>query len=96
MTVARIEIDFVLKDGEDLETLLFQVGDLIVPVLDPHGPDEECSRWVSVEAYEFTEEDYDVSFVPDEEDDDDEDMGEVLTCSIKGLPQNFRANSEFN
>lgn len=85
MTVARIEIDFTIEPGELLEAFLEYIGDMVIAVLDPHEEGEECTRWVSIEAYEMEEEEYEIDTAALEE-----------IEHFLAIPDNQRDNSEYN
>lgn len=84
MTIGRITIDFTLHEDEDLEAFLEFFGDIAVDVLDPHEEGEECVRWVSIEAYQVTDEDYPIDV-------DIEEIEEFLD-----RPADLRDNAENN
>lgn len=67
MSVARIQIDFGMLPGEKLAEILGAIGDMVMPFLDPHEDHEPCVRWVQIEAFQFAEGEYNVSFSPEEE-----------------------------
>ena len=85
MAIARIQIDFGILDGEKLEDFLEFFGDFAIDVLDPHEPDEDCVRWVAIEATLVDESEYVVGFTPEE----DEELN-------MGVPDLFRMNAENN
>lgn len=85
MTIARIEIDFTLNEGEDLEAFLEYIGDFVVGVLDPHNDTDECARWVSIEAWEMEEDEYQIDTTAIQE------IEEFLE-----IPDNQRDHSEYN
>lgn len=84
MTIARIQIDFHIHEGEDLEAFLEYFGDHALAVLDPHEDGDECVRWVSVEAYQCEEDDYPIDIDADEIED------------FLALPDDLRDNAEYN
>lgn len=85
MSIARIQIDFGMLEGEQLQDVLLQLGDLAMMVLDPHEDSDDCTRWVSIEAFEVDEADYAISFTADE----DEELA-------LGVPEVFRQNFKNN
>lgn len=82
MPIARIQIDCSMLEGEELADLLMTIGDMLVPLLDPHEEDEPCVRFVQIEAYQFTDDAYQISFSPEEEE-------ELIGI---GVPAIFRDN----
>ncbi len=84
MTMGRIQIDFTIHSGEDIEAFLEFFGDIAIDVLDPHEDGEECVRWVSIEAYQCEDEEY-------EPDLDVEEIEEFLA-----LPEDLRDNAGYN
>lgn len=92
MTIGRIEIDFAVRDEDDLYEMMNVVGDRVMPYLDPHDGAGNCSRWVQIALYEDVDDEYELGFVPD-------DMAKIegkLVESLDDLGQEFRANSQWN
>jgi hypothetical protein len=84
MSIAVIQINCTLLEGETLADLLMKVGDLLAPFLDPHEDDEPCVRDLEIEGFQLLDEDeeYGMIFTPDDEDDE-----ELIGI---GVPQRFR------
>lgn len=84
MTIGRIQIDFTLNDGEDIEAFLEFFGDIAINVLDPHEEGEDCTRWVSIEGCECEDDDLPMDINVDE-------IAEFLD-----LPDDLRDNADYN